>query len=367
MGRFLLGLGVLSTIALGQGAGGNGPRTLKSVYGTKFSVGAAISAPLQVVGELRLFKDNFTALTPENCMKIGPIHPGEKKYQFGPADDLVAWAATNGVSVNGHTLVWHAQCPDWFFTDNGAPASKETLLARMREHIATVAGRYKGKVVSWDVVNEAIDDGKGYLRNSPWYQIAGEDFIPEAFKAAALADPGAALYYNDYNIELPSKRAKTLDLIRDIRAKGGVIHGVGIQAHWGLTGILNGQVLTWLEDSIVAFHSAGLKVMLTELDIDVVPRKASGAEVGTKEASGDDPFVKGFPEVKQQELAQAYGLVFALLNKHAEKIDRVTFWGLHDGKTWLNSWPRKRTNHPLLWARDLTPKPAYEAVLKAGG
>jgi endo-1,4-beta-xylanase len=336
--------------------------TLKEVWADRFAIGAAIPGPELSVAEVVLLKRHFNAITPENCMKPQPIHPEEGRYAFDKADALVAFASANGLMVNAHTLVWHSQCPDWFFKDGAETASKEKVLARMREHIATVAGRYKGKVKSWDVVNEAIDDAAPYLRNSKWFQACGEDFIVEAFKAAKQADPGAELYYNDYNIELPAKRAKTLGLIRMIREGGGVIDGVGIQGHWGV----HSMPLSSIERSIQEYEAEGVKVMITELDLDVVPRKTSGAEAGTKEAAGDDPYVAGLPPEMQERLAEQYAALFKMLAKYPKTVSRVTFWGLHDGRTWLNSWPRKRTNHPMLWARDLSPKPALQAVLEAG-
>lgn len=337
-------------------------RTLKTVWKPYFPIGAAIDAPPPTPGELAVMVPNFSTLTPENCMKPSLIHPKEGEFRFEKPDALVAWANQQGITVNAHCLVWHSQCPDWFFQDGDKVAGKELVLSRMRDHIAKIAGRYKGKVVSWDVVNEALDDGNGYLRNSKWYQAAGEDFIPEAFFAARKADPGAILVYNDYGNESPRKRQKNLDLIRDLKSRGAPIDAVGIQSHYGLNGILHGEVLQQIEDSLVAYAEAGVKVMITELDVDLVPRKNPGADVSAREA-GNDPYPNGLPEEKQQELAEAYGKLFALYRKHADKIARVTFWGYYDGKSWLNGWPWKRTNYPLPWARDLSPKPALTAIL----
>jgi len=335
---------------------------LKSVYGKLFAIGAAIPGADLKNEEIALLSKHFTTVTPENCMKPEPIHPEEGRYDFTGGDALVKMAQSKGLTVNGHTLVWHYQCPDWFFVDNGKPAGRELVLKRMREHIAAVAGHYSGKVASWDVVNEAIDDGKGYLRNTKWTQCIGEDFIAEAFIAARKADPKADLYYNDYSIEGGGKREKTLRLIRELKQRNVPINGVGIQGHWQV-----GRVpLKDIEAAIVAFHAEGMKVAITELDIDVVSRSASGANVNAREKGADDPFVDGLTPEMQKKLADDYTRLFELFLKHRDKISRVTFWGLHDGRSWLNSWPRKRTNHALLFDRSLQPKPAAESVLELG-
>jgi endo-1,4-beta-xylanase len=340
----------------------SGTGGLKSVYGKLFDIGAAIPGADLKDAEIALLSKHFSTVTPENCMKPEPIHPEEGRYDFTAGDALVKMAKSKGLTVNGHTLVWHYQCPDWFFVDNGKPAGRELVLKRMREHIAAVAGHYSGKLASWDVVNEAIDDGKGYLRNTKWTQCIGDDFIAEAFMAARKADPKAELYYNDYSIEGGGKREKTLRLIRELKQRNVPISGVGIQGHWQV-----GRVpLKDIEAAIVAFHAEGMKVAITELDIDVVSRSASGANVNAREKGADDPFVDGLTPEMQKKLADDYTRLFELFLKHRDKISRVTFWGLHDGRSWLNSWPRKRTNHALLFDRALKPKPAAESVLELG-
>lgn len=345
--------------AVAAGAAAPTP-ALREAYGGRFAVGAAIpSAPLSAAEQALLVRQ-FGTVTPENCMKPKWVQPIEGQFRFGPADALVAMAQAGGLTVNGHTLVWHEQCPTWFFEDAGRPADRQLVLQRLRAHVATVAGRYAGKVASWDVVNEAIADGPGYLRSSPWLERAGEEFIAESFRAARRADPAAALYYNDYGIESGAKRDKALRLLRELRAQGVPVDGVGIQGHWQLDRIPWREV----EDAIVAFHSMGLKVAITELDIDVVPRRTAGAAAGARESGGGDPFAAGLPPEMQQRLAAQYAQLFTLFTRHADKIARVTFWGLHDGRSWLNTWPRRRTNHALLWDRALAPKPALAAVLE---
>jgi len=329
-------------------------------FGARFVIGAAIPGAELNEKERQLLFQHFGAVTPENNMKPGLVQPREGQFSFGPADRLVEMAVANDLFVNGHTLIWHQQCPDWFFLDGDRPAGRELVLARMRDHIAAVAGRYAGKVKSWDVVNEAIDDGSGYLRQSKWLTQIGEDFIAEAFLAARRADPHAELIYNDYHIEGTAKRAKALRLIRELRQRNVPIDGIGIQGHWQLDRIPYAEI----EEAIIAFHAEGMQVMITELDIDVVPRELSGADIGAGEKGGGDPFVLGLTPEVQLRLAEQYARLFALFFKHDDKISRVTFWGLHDGRSWLNNWPRRRTNHPLFWDRELQPKPAFSAVLR---
>lgn len=334
--------------------------SLKAAFAKRFEIGAAIPGTNLRDAEKALLFKHFSTVTPENCLKPQPVHPDENRYDFAAGDALVEMARSNGLTVNGHTLIWHSQCPNWFFTDNGKPAERELVLKRMREHIAGVAGRYAGKLASWDVVNEAIDDGKEYLRKSKWLTSIGDDFIAEAFVAARQADPKAELLYNDYGIEQGAKREKALRLIRDLKKRNAPIAGVGIQGHWALDRV----PFKAIEEAIIAFHAEGLKVSITELDIDVVPRKSIGADVSTRENGSDDPYVNGLPPDVQKRLADQYAQLFALFLKHSDKMSRVTFWGLHDGRSWLNGFPRRRTNHPLLFDRSLQPKPALEAVLE---
>lgn len=328
-------------------------------FGKQFAIGAAIPGIELNQAERQLLFKNFGTVTPENCMKPKSVHPAEDHFDFAKADALVEMARANGLTVNGHTLVWHQQCPDWFFNDGSQIAGRELVLKRLRTHIAMVAGHFAGRMKSWDVVNEAIDGGNGYLRRSKWLTSIGEDFIPEAFIAARQADPMAELYYNDYGIERPSKRDKVLHLIHDLKQRQAPIDGIGIQGHWQLDHIPYKDI----EDAIMVFHSEGLRVMITELDVDVVSRKTTGAEADSREHGNEDPFAQGLTPEVQQRLADQYAKLFALFLRHKDKIARVTFWGLHDGRTWLNTWPHKRTNHPLLWDRALQPKPAMTAVL----
>jgi endo-1,4-beta-xylanase len=296
-------------------------------------------------------------------MKPGPIHPAEKTWRYEQADALVAFAQKNNMQIFGHTLVWHNQTPEWFFQDNGKPVTREVALARMKEHIQTVVGRYKGKIRGWDVVNEAISDKPNeYLRDTPWLKAVGEDYIEQAFRFAHEADPAAELQYNDYSIEMPGKRKKTIKLIQSLKSKGVPIASVGIQGHWQLDKVPFKE----LEEAIKEFRALGVKVAITELDLDVLPRKAEGADAGaTEAASAELQKPKPCPPDVLKRQAEQYGKLFTLLKKHKADLVRVTFWGINDAHTWLNGWPIKRYNHPMLFDRDSKPKPAFDAVINA--
>ncbi len=314
--------------------------------------------------ESDLIKSQFNAITAENAMKWGSIHPQPNKYNFTTADNFVKFGRDNNMFILGHNLIWHSQTPDWVFKDdNGNPLDRNTLLARMKDHIFTVAGRYKGRVDAWDVVNEAIEPD-GTLRKSHWLNIIGDDYIAKAFQFAHQADPEAELYYNDYDMWKKDHRDAAIRLVKDLQAKGVHIDGIGMQGHWGL----GYPSLREIEDSILAYSDLGLKVMITELDITVLPGAwhATGADISRNHQYQKElnPYPNSLPADIQQKLANRYVELFALFNIHSDKITRVTFWGLHDGNSWLNNFPvRGRTDYPLLFDRNYQPKPAYNAVL----
>jgi endo-1,4-beta-xylanase len=339
--------------------------TLRRALGGRPKVGCAIDGllPDELSAEERsLLVRHFEVLTPENCLKPASVQPVEGQFRFVRPDALVAFAASHGLDVVGHCLVWHQQCPAWFFLDGDKPASRERVLQRMRTHIQAVAGRYRGRIRAWDVVNEAVADRGEFLRETPWLERVGEDFIEIAFRYAAEADPDAELYYNDFNIELPPKRDRTLRLLERLRRSGVRLDGVGIQGHW----MLDRVPFRELEEAILAYHALGLKVMITELDIDVVERPDCGADVSVHRAYtvADDAYRDGCPPEVTTRQAEQYARLFDLCRRHGDKVARVSFWGLHDGRSWLNHWPGKRTNHPLLFDRQCRPKAAFEQLLR---
>jgi endo-1,4-beta-xylanase len=342
--------------------------TLREVFKDDFTVGVALNTRMvngQNAKAGELAGTQFNSLTAENDMKWQLIHPEPDRYRFDAADAYFEFAKKHEMEVIGHTLVWHSQTPRWVFEGaDGKPATKEELLKRMRDHIHTVAGRYKGKVKGWDVVNEALSDGgPDILRDSPWRRIIGDDFLDYAFRYAKEADPKAELYYNDYNLEIPRKRANCLKLVKGMLERGVPIDGIGTQSHFQL----GFPSLEDIEKTIEEFTALGMKVMVTELDVDVLPRSRPGvADINSRE-EGANPYTAGLPDEIQKKLAQRYADIFAIYLKHRKAVTRVTFWGLDDGQTWLNGFPiRGRTNHPLLFDRELKPKPAFEAVVKRG-
>jgi endo-1,4-beta-xylanase len=343
--------------------------SLKDTFKDSFLVGAALN-PAQFTEEdargAALVKAQFNSITPENVLKWERVHPEPDSYSFELPDRYVSFGEKNHMFIVGHTLVWHNQTPAWVFQgENGNPADREALLKRMRDHIHTVVGRYKGRINGWDVVNEALEED-GALRQSPWLKIIGEDYIAKAFQFAHEADPQAELYYNDYNLENEAKLQGALELLRKLQAQGVPISGVGIQGHYHMDKPTNEQV----DAAITAFGDLGLKVMVTELDVDVLPLafQYAGADVSLSAELEPklNPYTKGLPRSMQQELAQRYAGLFGVYVKHHGTLTRVTFWGVTDGDSWLNNWPVKgRRNYPLLFDRNGRPKSAFDAVIRA--
>ena len=326
------------------------PRTLRAAFEGRFLVGAALNAA-QFSGRdtlgAALASAQFNAITPENVLKWTSLHPRPGVYDFTVADQYVAFGERYGMFIVGHTLVWHQQTPGWVFQDaNGQPVTRDTLLARLHDHVQTVVGRYRGRIRGWDVVNEALNDD-GTLRPTPWLTIIGEDYIAQAFRFAHDADPDAELYYNDYSLENAPKRRGALDLVRRLRGEGVPIAGVGLQGHDRMDWPTPAQQ----DSTIAAFAALGVHVMITELDIDVLPPNLN-------------PYLDSLPDSVQAALARRYAALFAVYLRHADAITRVTFWGVSDGDSWLNNWPvRGRTNYPLLFDRQHRPKPAFDAVI----
>ncbi|MCQ2095577.1 MAG: endo-1,4-beta-xylanase [Bacteroidaceae bacterium] len=339
--------------------------TLREAFDGKFLIGAAINTRQVASTDKKvrdLIRTQFSAIVPENCMKPEEIHPKKDLYDFRDADAIVRLARKNKQVITGHCLVWHSQVPYWFFKDDMAqPVTKDELISRMREHITTVVSRYKGKIKGWDVVNEAVMDD-GSLRRSQFYNTIGPEFIRLAFQFAHEADPDAELYYNDYSMDNPAKRKAVVELIRDLKAHGCRIDGVGMQSH-----VSFGTNLDEYEKSIQAFAAEGVKVMITELDLSVLPWPTGnyGASVETnfEYQKSMNPYTDGLPAEKAQEQTDFFKRLFGLYLKHKDVISRVTFWGLTDGDSWKNGWPMAgRTDYPLAFDRDYNPKPFVKAI-----
>ena len=337
--------------------------SLKQAFKNDFLIGTALSGQQieeKDSGAARLVPQQFNAVTPENIMKAEIIHPGWDRYNFDLADKLVEYAKKKDMKVTAHTLIWHSQTPSFLRGMKDADSVKQYFV----NHINTVASRYDGKVYSWDVVNEALNED-GTLRNSIFLQKLGDNYIVEAFRLAQKAAPNTKLYYNDYNIEQPKKRAGAIDIIKKIQAAGVRIDGVGIQGHWHADNV----PMENIEQSIKEFSALGIQVAFTELDLSVLPNpgnRPNSADISqTAEYNAKiNPYTKGLPDSLQQKLATAYGNLFNLFLKYKDNIDRITFWGVNDGQSWLNGFPvRGRTNYPLLFDRQFNPKPAFYSVI----
>ena len=351
-------------------------KTLKDVYKNAFLIGTAVTPDI-TSGNDQPTRDivlkQFNAITPENVMKAALINPQPGVYNFGPADDYVAFGEKYHMFIMGHTLVWHNQCPPWFFTNaKGKPNTKEEQVERLRSHIEAVAGRYAGRVNAWDVVNEVIDNDGSYRENTAWVKAFGngDTLVKYAFKFAAQYAPGTELYYNDFNAWRPAKRDGIVRMIKMLQKQGIRIDGVGIQGHWGL----DYPKTKYIEDAIDAYAACGVKVMITELDVDVLPLTKEGQIIGQGMADKQfqleefkiflDPYQNGLPDSMQTALANRYAELFSIFYKRQKKIARVTLWGVDDSMSWKNGYPIPgRTNYPLLWDRQHQPKPVLNAVL----
>ena len=327
---------------------------LKDYYKEYFTIGAAVSPQgLKRADESQLILQQFGSITAENAMKMGPIHPRENEFFWKDADSIAAYAKQNNLKLRGHTLCWHNQTPRWLFIDSTLnppdTVSKEILLQRLKDHITAVVSRYKGSIYAWDVVNEVISDNPNeYFRNSPWYRICGEEFIAKAFEYAHAADPDALLFYNDYNETSPVKREKIFKLVKGLKDAGVPIHGVGLQAHWSIHDLTEGQV----DSTISKFAALGLKIQLTELDLKVQP-SGNRAEL-------ESTF--GYTSEREKLQTEQYEMAFRIFRKYKNVISSVTFWNVSDKYSWLDRRGRGKA-YPLLFDTTYQPKKAYWQVV----
>lgn len=352
------------------------PNSLKEAYKDAFLVGSAVNTAI-VTGEdqqaEKIVLKHFNTITAENDMKAGLINPEPGEWHYGPADAFVEFGEKHDMFIVGHTLVWHNQTPAWFFQDEeGNPNTPEEQIERMRQHIEVVAGRYAGRVHAWDVVNEVIADDGSY-RPTTWVQGvgSGDELVKHAFKFAQQYAPDAELYYNDFNAWRPEKVDGIVRMVKMLQEAGIRIDGVGIQGHWGL----NYPKTEYIEAAIDKYAALGVKVMITELDVDVLPLTREGQIIGTGMLHPQfqneefmeylNPYANGLPADVQQKLADRWAELFEIFYRKRDKIDRVTLWGVTDDMSWKNDYPiANRTNYPLLFNRDGTAKPAVEAVMK---
>lgn len=363
MRRSKLYLFAISTLLLANCNSKKEETSLQQAYKDDFYIGTALTSDQIEEKDAKvdsLIHTEFNAITAENIMKSMYMHPEKDKYDFALTDKFVAYGEKNNMFIHGHTLIWHSQLAPWMTKIKDSTEMK----AFMKDHITTIVSKYKGRIDSWDVVNEALNED-GTLRKSVFLNTMGENYLIEAFRLAEAADPNVDLYYNDYNNEEPAKRAGTISLIKKIKAAGVKIDGVGIQGHWRL----DSPSLEVIEESILEYSKLGIKVAFTELDITVLPNPwdLQGADVNQnfENSAKMNPYPKTLPDSIQSKLADRYASIFKLFLKHKDKISRVTLWGVSDDQSWLNGWPiRGRTNYPLLFDTELKHKKAYNSVME---
>jgi endo-1,4-beta-xylanase len=339
-------------------------------YAELFPIGAAVD-PGSIQTHAPLLKQHFNSITLENEMKFESLEKTEGAFDFTLADSMVATAKSHGMGVRGHTLLWHRQTPAWVFSDaSGAPASKQVLLARLKNHIDKVAGHFRGSIYAWDVVNEAImDDGRYRTQDEPeedqrskWHGILGTSYIAEAFRFAHAADPQAKLFYNEYRNYIPVKRQAVYEMLKGLLADGVPVHGVGLQCHLNIEpSSVEGnhgqyQTVAELDKTIALYASLGLEVQVTELDLSVyVP--------GVKYAPEQYYTAATFTDAVEAKQAERYAAFFELFRKHASVITGVTFWGIADDNTWLSEFDSGRKDFPLLFDEQHAPKQAFERIM----
>ncbi|MCQ2135106.1 MAG: endo-1,4-beta-xylanase [Bacteroidales bacterium] len=350
--------------------------SLKEAYSDAFKIGVAVT-PGNINGwqpeSEALILRHFNAVSPENCLKPERVHPTPDTWDFAEADQYVEYAETNGLWKLGHTLCWHNQTPDFYwYRPDGTPKSREELIETLREHIEMVAGRYGDAVNAWDVVNEIIGE-QGEYRVKGWVKAFdgdGYEVVRNAFIFADRYAPHSELYYNDFNVWRKEHVDGIVTMVKRLQSENIRIDGVGIQAHWGL----NYPKTEYIEHAIDTLASCGVKVLITELDVDVLPLTKEGQIIGQSMTEPQfqleefkkflDPYPDGMPADVAKQLDDRYAELMGIFYKHRDQIDRVTLWGLTDDVSWKNDYPVPgRTNYPLLFNRDYSAKPAVERLL----
>ncbi len=343
---------------------------LKEVFQNDFYIGTALNVE-QICGKepeaINLVARHFSSITPENIMKWEEIHPEPDRYNFEASDLYVAFGEKHNMHIVAHALVWHEQTPDWVFQDeSGKSLCREALLERMKNHIFTVMGRYKGRVHGWDVVNEAIMKD-GSLRKSRWLEIIGEDFVQKAFEFAHEADSDAELYYNEFDFEFGPKTEGVIRLIRSLQNSGVRVDGIGIQGHW----FLDYPKMDLFDSYIKELSKLGVRLMISELDVSVLPFYPVDSDIvslssfDAEKQKEFNPYPDGLPDAVEKDLANRYAELFSYFKTNRDLFGRITFWAVHDGQSWRNYWPiTDRTDYPVLFDRNCKPKPALDAALQ---
>lgn len=371
--RFLqsFATGTAGAVAVQAAARATPPATLRTLAGSRPLIGAAVPTNFskQLSHEaVQILAEEFDTVTPENAMKWQSLCPEEGVYRFQPVDSLMTLARDNGQRVIGHTLLFNrdGNYPDWIFRDRETEADARLVWRRVETHVETLMGRYEGRIDSWDVLNEFIEPhGPGY-RVTALTRVLGQTFPERLFKLAASIDPKAKLVYNDFALEQPNRRKAVVAFVRSLLDRGCRVDVVGNQSHLESDVDVGEQ----MDAMIKEFAALGVRVALTELDVDVISRKLYWNPETRPQAIALNPYVDGAPDDVLKVQAGIYRQVFDAVLANRNQVDRVTFWGVTDAQSWLNHWPWERVNHGLLFDRDSKPKPAYRAVaeaLAAGG
>ncbi|MFR9515064.1 MAG: endo-1,4-beta-xylanase [Rikenellaceae bacterium] len=335
--------------------------SLRVAYSDYFPIGVALGAHTYATHKAdSLIRQHFNTITAENCMKPHHIGRHEGQYNFKQADEMIAYAWANGMSVRGHALVWYQSAPEWFFADapDGSPVTRELVYERLRTYIHAVVSHFKGRVYCWDVVNEAISDKPGeYLREDDnWHKLCGGEFIEKAFIYAHEADPDALLFYNEYGITYPEKRNNTIQLIKDLQAKGVPIHGIGMQSHWNIEHPTRDALVETIEE----FRKLNLIIHSTELDVRMDAHWAGGQLTAEDHEHAVYEYT---PELEERQDEQ-YRMIFETFREYKEDIRSVTFWNLYDSQTWLDVRKGNLGRHyPLLFDDYMEPKKCYYSVV----
>jgi GH35 family endo-1,4-beta-xylanase len=330
----VIGVGVTITLASRHGArAGTGPVPLRALAAARgVTIGSAVNATAleQEPAFGATLGTEFSGVTPEDAMKWVRVEPTQGRYDWRQADEVVDFATAHGQKVRGHTLVWYHSLPDWL---TGGTFTTDELRALLKQHIETEAGRYAGRVAAWDVVNEALNPD-GTLRSSIWLDRLGPGYIADAFRWAHAADPAAKLYINEFGAEWANPKSNALyALVRDLRAQGVPIDGVGFQTHVAVDSALAG-----LGDTLRRFAGLGVDVAITELDVRI-PLPVDDAKLGAQ--------ARAYTRAVEACLA-------------VPRCVSVTTWGFTDAHSWISSIPGYGA--ATLFDEQLRPKPAYDAV-----
>ena len=323
---------------------------LKDAYKEYFTIGVAVNQRNVTNPEQQaLIAREFNSVTAENDMKPQPTEPRQGQFDFTRADRIANFCRQHGIKMRGHCLMWHSQIGEWIYKDEqGNLLPKEEFFKRMREHIHTVVSRYKDVVYAWDVVNEAMTDDRNATdpyRQSQLYQIAGDEFIAQAFRFAREADPNVLLFYNDYNETDPVKSKRIFEMVKKMKANGVPIDGIGMQGHYNIYGPKEDEI-----DAAITLYKQVVKhIHMTELDVRANEEMGGALQFSQEGMAVSDSL--------KQHLADQYARIFRVLRKHKDVIDNVTFWNLSDRDSWLGA-----RNYPLPFDSEYQPKMAYDYI-----